>query len=118
MGVWYDWGYGIVFFRALNFQISEPEIWQKPLFQRPEFQGFSWKFRPLKTIFRTLENGHSIRHQSIPPLSAGRALYPPLFGVSQNHVEGGGGKGRSWWGVSQVNAALSAVGGYTVANRG
>ena len=37
-----------------------------------EFQGFSGKFRPLKNIFRTLENGHSIRHQSIPPLSAGR----------------------------------------------
>ena len=37
-----------------------------------EFQAFSWKFRPLKNIFRTLENDHSIRHQSIPPLSAGR----------------------------------------------
>ena len=32
-----------------------------------EFQGFSWNIRPLKNIFRTLENGHSIRHQSIPP---------------------------------------------------
>ena len=39
-----------------------------------EFQGFSWKFRPLENIFRTLENGHSIRHQSIPPLSAGRVV--------------------------------------------
>ena len=38
-----------------------------------EFQGVSWKNRPLKNIFRTLENGHSIRHQSIPPLSAGRS---------------------------------------------
>ena len=37
-----------------------------------EFQGFSCKFRPLKNIFRTLENGHSIRHQSIPRLSAAR----------------------------------------------
>ena len=37
-----------------------------------EFQGFFCKFRPLKNIFRTLQNGHSIRHQSIPPLSAGR----------------------------------------------
>ena len=37
-----------------------------------EFQGFSRKFLPLKNIFRTLENGHSIRHQSIHPLSAGR----------------------------------------------
>ena len=42
-----------------------------------DFQGFSWKFRPLKNIFRTLENGHSIRHQSIPPLSAGRTIGPP-----------------------------------------
>ena len=37
-----------------------------------EFLEFSWKFRPLEIIFRTLENGHSIRHQSIPPLSANR----------------------------------------------
>ena len=41
-----------------------------------EFQGFSRKFRPLKNIFRTLENGHSIRHQSIPPLGAGRKKHP------------------------------------------
>ena len=34
--------------------------------------GFSCKFRPLKNIFRTLENDHSIRHQSIPPLIASR----------------------------------------------
>ena len=34
--------------------------------------GFCWKNRLLKHIFRTLENGHSIRHQSIPPLIAGR----------------------------------------------
>ena len=37
-----------------------------------EIPRFSWEFRPPKNIFRTLENGHSIRHQSIPPLSAGR----------------------------------------------
>ena len=43
-----------------------------------EFQAFSWKFRPLKNIFRTLENGHSIRHQSIPPLSAGRKKSGPV----------------------------------------
>ena len=71
MGVWNGWGYGIAFFRALKFQISEPEILTK-IALSAEFQGFSWKFRPLKNIFRTLENGHSIRHQSIPPLSAGR----------------------------------------------
>ena len=29
-----DWGYGIAFFRALNFQISEPEIWRKSLWLR------------------------------------------------------------------------------------
>ena len=27
VGVWNGWGYGIAFFRALNFRISEPEIW-------------------------------------------------------------------------------------------
>ena len=32
LGVWNGWGYGIAFFRALNFQISEPEIWRKSLF--------------------------------------------------------------------------------------
>ena len=69
-----DWGYGIAMFRALNFKISEPEIWREKIALSAEFQGFSWKFRPLKNIFRTLENGHSIRHQSIPPLSAGRIL--------------------------------------------
>ena len=71
VGVWNGWGYGIAIFRALNFQISEPEMWQKIVLS-VEFQGFSWKIRPLKNIFRTLENGHSIRHQSIPPLSAGQ----------------------------------------------
>ena len=32
LGVWNDWGYGIAFFRARNFQSSEPEIWRKSLF--------------------------------------------------------------------------------------
>ena len=50
MGVWNGWGYGIAFFRALNFQISEPEIWRKSLFLR-NFRGFSRKIRPLKNIF-------------------------------------------------------------------
>ena len=44
-----------------------------------KFQGFSWKIRPLKNIFRTLENGHSIRHQSIPPLSAGQTINANFF---------------------------------------
>ena len=43
-----------------------------------EFQGFSWKSRPLTNIFGALENGHSIRRQSIPPLSAGRILGPEM----------------------------------------
>ena len=73
MGVWNGWGYGIAIFRAQNFQISEPEILQK-IALSAEFHGFSWKIRPLKNIFRTLENYHSIRHQSIPPLSAGRVV--------------------------------------------
>ena len=29
VGVWNGWGYGIAIFRALNFETSEPEIWQK-----------------------------------------------------------------------------------------
>ena len=38
LGVWNGWGYGMAggmalhFFRALIFQISEPEIWRKSLF--------------------------------------------------------------------------------------
>ena len=39
------------------------------------FPGFCCKFRPLKNMFRTLENGHSIHHQSIPPPSAGWAMF-------------------------------------------
>ena len=61
-----------------GFQISEPEIWGK-IALSADFQGFSWKFRPLKNIFRTLENGHSIRHQFIPPLSAGRDFCVVLY---------------------------------------
>ena len=34
-----------------------------------EFQGFSWKFRPLKILC-----SHFIRHQSMPPISAGRTM--------------------------------------------
>ena len=43
VGVWNGWGYGIAFFRALNFQISEPEIWQKSPFLR-NFRDFSGNF--------------------------------------------------------------------------
>ena len=129
-----DWGYGISFLRALNFQISQPEIRRTSLFLRnfrdfltwdyPQsehevtnffasyeilceecgevsmtilrlcllwrnwhkilppkspphsslalLRKFSWKFWPLKNIFGLWKNGRSIRHQSIPPLSAGR----------------------------------------------
>ena len=65
-----------------------------------EFQGFSWKFRALKNIFRTLENGHSIRHQSIPPLSAGRNLSKtPLLQQSSGGV--------TFWGAALPSARLS-----------
>ena len=40
VGVWNGWGYGIAFFRALNFLISEPEIWQNPLFLQ-NYRDFS-----------------------------------------------------------------------------
>ena len=43
VGVWNGWGYGIAFFRALKFKISEPEIWQKPLCLR-NFRDFPANF--------------------------------------------------------------------------
>ena len=43
VGVWNGWGYGIAFFRTLNFQISEPGIWPKSLFLR-NFGDFPGKF--------------------------------------------------------------------------
>ena len=63
-----------------------------------EFQGFSWEIRPLKNIFRTLENGHSIRHQSIPPLSAGRIIHITKFkkGLSNKSPRECLGKMQSW----------------------
>ena len=71
MGVWNGWGYGLACFQASNFQISEFEIWRKSLFLRN-----SRHFLEISASvnFRALENGHSIRHQSIPPLSAGRFM--------------------------------------------
>ena len=50
VGVWNGWGYGIAIFRALNFQISEPEIWQKSLFLR-NFRDFPGKFGLWKIFF-------------------------------------------------------------------
>ena len=60
-----------------------------------EFRGVSCKFRPLKNIFWTLENGDSIRHQSIPRLSAGRKkfLAGPKKGIPKK--EGKEGQGMS-----------------------
>ena len=68
-------GMELHFFGLWNFKFRSLKKWQKQLllFLR-NFQGFSCKLRPLTNIFRTLENGHSIRHQSIPPLSAGRKI--------------------------------------------
>ena len=43
VGVWNGWGYGLAFFRALNFQISAPEIWGKLLFLR-NFRDFPGNF--------------------------------------------------------------------------
>ena len=71
VGVWNDWGYGIAFFSGSEF--SNFGVWNlAKIALSAEFKAFSWKFRPLKNIFWTLENGYSIRHQFIPPLSAGR----------------------------------------------
>ena len=44
MGVWNGWGYGIAFFRALNFQISEPEILQKIALSLWNFRDFPANF--------------------------------------------------------------------------
>ena len=73
MGVWNGWGYGVAVFRALNFQFRSLKFGKKSLCRRNS--GIFLEIRPLKSIFRTLENGHAIRHQSIPPLSAGRFKY-------------------------------------------
>ena len=43
VGVWNGWGYGLAIFRALNSQISEPEMWQKSLFLR-NFRDFPGTF--------------------------------------------------------------------------
>ena len=43
MGVWNGWGYGITFFRALNFQISEPEI-RRNLFSLRNLRDFRGNF--------------------------------------------------------------------------
>ena len=52
---------------------SEPDIWSKSLSSlSAAIQGCSCKFRPLKNSSRTSDHCHSIRHQSIPPLSARR----------------------------------------------
>ena len=71
VGIWNGWGYGIAFFRA-RFLPNFGGWNLAKIALSAEFQGFSCKFRPLNNIFRTLENGHSMRHQSIPPLSAGQ----------------------------------------------
>ena len=45
MGVWNGWGYGIAIFRALNFQISEPEVWRKKCrFSKCRFSVLNLKF--------------------------------------------------------------------------
>ena len=66
LGVWNCYFSGSEFSNFSSLKLGENRS------RSAEFQGFSWKIRPLKNIFRSLENGHSMRHQSIPPLSAGR----------------------------------------------
>ena len=65
------WGMELHFFGLWIFNFRSLKFGKNRSFCRIS-RGFCCKFRPLKNIFRTLENGHSIRHQSIPPLSAGR----------------------------------------------
>ena len=58
-------------FRAPNFEFGAWNL-AKIALRFCGITGLSCKFQPLKTTFRTLANGHSIRHQSRPPLNAGR----------------------------------------------
>ena len=54
-----------IFFRALKFQISEPQIWKK----NRSFCGISGIFMRTsasENVFLSLENGRSVRLQSIP----------------------------------------------------
>ena len=69
------------------------------------------KFRPLKNIFRTLENGHSISHQSIPPLSAGRFTSSQEFrvGASQSHSLSQRGSYSCRGGEAEIVAGIQAV---------
>ena len=60
---------GLVKFSALIFQILELEI-GKITFQKNVRELFD-EFRLWKNMFRNLEIGRSICHQSIPPESAG-----------------------------------------------
>ena len=72
LGVWNGWGYGIAFFGLWNFKVRSLKFGQNR-----SFWGIAGIFLPisaLKNNFRTQENGHPIRHQSIPPLSAGRKI--------------------------------------------
>ena len=101
MGVWNGWGYGIAIFRAPNLKCRSLKFGKKNALSA-EFQGFSWKIRALKNIFRTLENGHSIRHQSIPPLSAGRHLNENISDALSISF-GGRGWGRGSQNVSEEN---------------
>ena len=70
MGVWNGWGYGIAIFRALNFQISELKFGKNRSFCK--ISGIFLENSASEKYFPDSGNGHSVRHQSIPPISAGR----------------------------------------------
>ena len=41
---WLGWRYGVEFFRALDFQFSEPDIWQKSALFLRNFRDFAANF--------------------------------------------------------------------------
>ena len=70
-----------------------------------KFERFSCKFRPLKNIFRSLENGHSIRHQSIPHQVPAKETQILLVGDPSGE-EGEGSLLVGWPGVKDLCAML------------
>ena len=75
MGYGIAGGYGSAFFFGLSiFKFRSLKFGAK-IALSAVFPGFCCKFRPLKNTFQTLQTAHSMRHQTIPPLSAGREKF-------------------------------------------
>ena len=71
MGVWNAWGYGIAFLGGSGFEILETEIRQKLVSLR-NLSGICLRTSAPEKHIQTL---HSVRHQSIPAVSASRDMH-------------------------------------------